>query len=92
VPAGERRQYFDAMNQVLANLHGLDYAAMGLADFGRPERYVARQVARWTRQYLEDEAGGRVAEMDRLIEWLPQFTPVGPPRRDSPSASAPAAP
>jgi aminoglycoside phosphotransferase (APT) family kinase protein len=76
VPAGERRQYFDAMNQVLANLHGLDYAAMGLADFGRPERYVARQVARWTRQYLEDEAGGRVAEMDRLIEWLPQFTPV----------------
>jgi aminoglycoside phosphotransferase (APT) family kinase protein len=36
---------------------------------------VPRQVTRWTRQYLEDEAGGRVAEMDRLIEWLKHFTP-----------------
>lgn len=76
VPPAQRRQYFDSMNEVLANLHGLDYARLGLADFGRPERYVARQVSRWTRQYLEDDAGGRVAEMDRLIEWLPQFKPV----------------
>ena len=75
VPAGERRPYFDAMNRVLADLHRLDYAALGLADFGRAGRYVERQVARWTRQYLEDEAGGRVADMDRLIEWLKVFAP-----------------
>ena len=71
----ERRRYFDAMNQALAALHSLDYASLGLADFGRPERYVARQVARWTRQYLEDEAGGRVEDMDRLSDWLKEFAP-----------------
>ena len=76
VPAEERRQYFDAMNKVLAALHSLDYIRLGLADFGRPENYVARQVTRWTRQYLEDEAAGRVPEMDRLIEWLPHFKPA----------------
>jgi aminoglycoside phosphotransferase (APT) family kinase protein len=75
VPAAERRRYFDAMNDVIATLHGLDYTRLGLSDFGRPERYVARQVARWTRQYLDDETAGRLAEMDRLIEWLQQFQP-----------------
>jgi aminoglycoside phosphotransferase (APT) family kinase protein len=75
VPPEHRRAYFDAMNEALAGLHRLDYRALGLADFGRPERYVARQVTRWTRQYLEDEAGGRVPDMDRLIEWLPHFSP-----------------
>jgi aminoglycoside phosphotransferase (APT) family kinase protein len=75
VAPADRRQYFDAMNQVLADLHRLDYARLGLADFGRPERYVARQVARWTRQYVEDEAAGRVADMDRLIDWLKDFNP-----------------
>ncbi|MEZ5498630.1 MAG: phosphotransferase family protein [Steroidobacteraceae bacterium] len=75
VPAEERRSYFSAMNQVLADLHRLDYRELGLADFGRPENYVARQAARWTRQYQEDEAGGRVAAMDRLIEWLAHFKP-----------------
>jgi aminoglycoside phosphotransferase (APT) family kinase protein len=77
VPAAERRAYFDAMNQVLADLHRLDYVRAGLADFGRPERYVARQVTRWTRQYLEDESAGRVPDMDRLIEWLSRFEPGG---------------
>jgi aminoglycoside phosphotransferase (APT) family kinase protein len=75
VPAAERRAYFDAMNQVLADVHGLDYQRLGLADFGRAERYVARQVARWSRQYLDDEIAGRVSEMDQLIEWLAHFQP-----------------
>ncbi len=75
VPKEERRAYFGAMNKVLADLHSLDYQRLGLADFGRPERYVPRQVARWSRQYLEDEAAGRVAEMDRLIDWLAHFQP-----------------
>lgn len=75
VRPAERREYFDSMNEALATLHRLDYRALGLSDFGRPERYVARQVTRWTRQYLEDEAGGRVAEMDRLIDWLKNFNP-----------------
>jgi len=34
----------------LADLHLVDYAAAGLADFGRPDGYLERQVRRWTRQ------------------------------------------
>jgi aminoglycoside phosphotransferase (APT) family kinase protein len=71
----ERRRYFDAMNEALARLHCLDYVRLGLETFGRPERYVARQVTRWSRQYLDDDAGGRVEHMDRLIEWLRHFDP-----------------
>ncbi|SHF90335.1 phosphotransferase family protein [Streptoalloteichus hindustanus] len=39
-----------ALIDVLADLHTLDPAAVGLADFGRPEGYLARQVARWRKQ------------------------------------------
>lgn len=57
------------MARVLARLHRLDPAALGLADFGRPGNYVGRQIERWTGQYraanLEPEPA-----MDRLIAWL----------------------
>jgi aminoglycoside phosphotransferase (APT) family kinase protein len=52
-------------------------AAIGLEDFGRPGNYFARQIARWSRQYLEDDAAGRDPHMDRLIDWLPANIPVG---------------
>ncbi len=73
----DRPRYFDAMNETLAKLHSVDYAAIGLADFGRPGNYFARQIARWSKQYLEDEAAGRVPAMDRLVEWLPANIPDG---------------
>ncbi|WP_369372350.1 phosphotransferase family protein [Promicromonospora sp. Populi] len=37
--------------EVLADLHTTDPAAVGLADFGRPAGYLARQVKTWRRQY-----------------------------------------
>jgi aminoglycoside phosphotransferase (APT) family kinase protein len=77
VPRTERRQYYQAMNQAIASLHRLDFRAVGLGDFGKPTDYLARQIARWSKQYLEDEAAGRVAELDRLIEWLRANTPSG---------------
>src|SRR5579885_3848191 len=51
----ERGQVYDAMNAVIARLHTLDYAALGLADYGKPGNYVARQIDRWTRQYRASE-------------------------------------
>ncbi|HEV2568773.1 phosphotransferase family protein [Sphingomonas sp.] len=77
VPAAERPRYFDAMNATIAALHGVDSAAVGLADFGRPGNYFARQIGRWTRQYQEDEAAGRNSDMDALIAWLPRAIPDG---------------
>ncbi len=73
----ERPRYFDAMNETLARLHRVDYAAIGLADYGKPGNYFARQIARWSRQYLDDADAGRDPDMDRLIEWLPVHIPAG---------------
>jgi aminoglycoside phosphotransferase (APT) family kinase protein len=76
----ERRAMFQSMNTVIAELHSVDYAAIGLAEFGRPGNYMARQVARWSRQYQASETDQQPA-MDRLIEWLPcHLPPEGPPR------------
>lgn len=77
VPNAERAALFDAMNETIARLHMVDYAAAGLADFGRPGNYFERQIARWSKQYLEDADAGRDPHMDRLIEWLPANIPPG---------------
>jgi aminoglycoside phosphotransferase (APT) family kinase protein len=77
LPNGERAACFDAMNAAIAQLHGLDPAAIGLADYGKPGNYFSRQISRWSRQYLEDGDAGRDPGMDRLIEWLPQNIPAG---------------
>jgi aminoglycoside phosphotransferase (APT) family kinase protein len=70
VAGPERFRYLDAMNGTLAQLHGLDYLSLGLGDYGKPGRYVARQIERWSRQYKSDEAAGRNADMDNVIGWL----------------------
>jgi len=77
VPRDERPAYFDAMNATIAALHRLDPAALGLADYGRPGNYFARQIERWSKQYLEDAAAGREPDMDRVVERLPSLIPAG---------------
>jgi len=80
VPAASRRAHGEALVDALARLHLVDYRAAGLEDFGRAGGYVARQFARWSKQYLQDDAAGRVPAMDRLVEWLPTRMP---PRDDT---------
>ncbi len=77
VPRDDRRAYFDAMNKTIADLHMIDITKAGLSDFGKPGNYFARQIARWSRQYLEDKDAGQVPAMDRLVEWLPANIPAG---------------
>jgi aminoglycoside phosphotransferase (APT) family kinase protein len=40
-----------ALVDTLADLHEVDFAAVGLGDLGRPDGYLQRQVDRWIRQY-----------------------------------------
>ena len=47
--ADERAAIYDSVNDTIARLHGFDYAALGLGDFGKPGNYIARQIARWTK-------------------------------------------
>ena len=71
----ERAAIFDEMNRVIAALHRVDYAAIGLADYGKPGNYFTRQIERWSRQYKASETEP-IAAMDRLIEWLPRNIPA----------------
>lgn len=75
-PKEQRGALMDAMNQTLAQLHRVDYEAVGLSDYGKPGGYVARQVARWSQQYLYDEQAGRHPAMDWLVDWLPRHLPA----------------
>lgn len=72
--ASERTAIFDAMNAAMAQLHGYDPAAIGLADFGKAEGYVSRQIARWAKQYQASETE-KIPDMDALMRWLPERAP-----------------
>jgi aminoglycoside phosphotransferase (APT) family kinase protein len=70
----ERAAIFDSMNDVLARLHRVDPAKVGLGDYGRSGRYIARQLARWTRQYAELKTE-HIEAMEKLSTWLPEHIP-----------------
>jgi len=76
----ERAAVYDAMNETIARLHSFDPARIDLADFGRGENYVARQVERWSKQYRASETE-KIDAMERLIDWLPGHIPAGGPPR-----------
>jgi len=69
-----RRAVYEDMNRVIAALHRVDYRAVGLEDFGKPDNYLGRQIVRWTKQYRASETE-RIEAMDRLIAWLPENLP-----------------
>jgi aminoglycoside phosphotransferase (APT) family kinase protein len=72
----QRAAHYDELNRVIAALHSVDFAAVGLADYGRHGQYLERQIARWSKQYAS--AGIEpIPAMDRLIEWLPHHMPRG---------------
>ena len=73
--ASGRHALYEDMNRVVAALHSVDYRAVGLADYGRPGNFFARQIGRWTRQY-QASATEPLPAMERLIEWLPAHIPA----------------
>ena len=71
----ERAAIYDDLNATLAKLHGVDFEAVGLGDYGRPGNYFERQVARWTRQY-RDAQTEEIPAMEALIAELPGRIPA----------------
>lgn len=69
VDRAERSGIFDEMIRVLATLHQVDPAGVGLGDFGRPGNYFQRQYERWCSQYRASELC-RIEPMEDLIDWL----------------------
>jgi aminoglycoside phosphotransferase (APT) family kinase protein len=64
-----------ALVDVLADLHAVDPTAVGLADFGRPEGFLDRQVARWGKQ-LAASRSREVPGIDALHAALGDAVPV----------------
>jgi aminoglycoside phosphotransferase (APT) family kinase protein len=69
--ARHRAALWDDINAVIARLHAVDYAAIGLGDYGKPGSYFERQIGRWSKQYRASETEA-IEAMDRLIDWLPR--------------------
>jgi aminoglycoside phosphotransferase (APT) family kinase protein len=70
-----RTSIYEAMNATLAAIHGVDVAAVGLADFGKPGNFYERQASRWKSQY-QASSTGEIADMDRLIAWIDEHMPA----------------
>ena len=70
----QRGAIYDEMNRVIAALHKVDFKARGLANYGKPGNYFERQIGRWSKQYSASITQP-IAEMDKLMEWLPKNIP-----------------
>lgn len=73
VPA-ERRAVYEAAIGTMAALHQLEPTAIGLDTYGRAEGFLARNLARWTKQYRASQTDD-IPAMDQLIEILPALLP-----------------
>lgn len=71
-----RRALYDDINRVVAALHAVRPERVGLQDYGRQGHFLARQMARWTRQYQASETEP-IEAMHQLMAWLPAHIPVG---------------
>lgn len=74
----ERSAIYESMIDILGRLHRVDHVAVGLADFGKPSDYVARQLKRFLGQYALPETR-KIPEMDWLAQWLPANIPPDQP-------------
>jgi aminoglycoside phosphotransferase (APT) family kinase protein len=75
IPAKEQASLARDLIDVMAALHRVDPAPVGLQDFGRPEGFTERQVSRWTRQ-LDASRSRAIPGIDRLAEALGRTVPT----------------
>ena len=72
----ERTACYQAMISTMAALHNVDWAAAGLADFGRPGNYIVRQLDRWSKQYRDSSGGDADPLVEDIIVWLEKNLPA----------------
>lgn len=77
VSADQRQAMYQAMAASMAALHRLNPAALGLADYGRPGNYFARQLKRWSEQWAAFRRGDDDnPALDRMVAWLAERVPA----------------
>ncbi len=70
-----------SMAEAVAKLGAVDHVAVGLADFGKPEGFLERQVPRWLSELesysgFESYAGPDIGDVDAVARWLQQNQPA----------------
>ncbi|MBB6351282.1 phosphotransferase family protein [Nonomuraea muscovyensis] len=75
LPPERARRLAERLAEVLAAIHDVDYRQAGLADFGRPEGYLARQLQRWEQQWERSKTAD-LPEYDRLVARLRRRMPA----------------
>lgn len=71
----ERRAMYEDLVGALAALHRVDYAAVGLGDYGKVGGFIGRQVARWSQQY-EASRTSDIPAMETLMSYLSRHLPA----------------
>jgi aminoglycoside phosphotransferase (APT) family kinase protein len=75
----EARRCSEELVDVLVRIHAVDFDAVGLSDFGRPDGYLERQVRRWGEQW-ERSKTRELPAIDELARRLRAALPAsGPP-------------
>ncbi len=74
LPKKERKSLYEDLARVLAELHKVDPAQVGLSEFGRSGNYYERQISRWSKQYISSQTE-QIDAMDNLMKWLPENIP-----------------
>ena len=69
------RALCESLIQLHARLHALDLNETGLIDFGKPDGYVQRQIAGWSKRY-SDVRTDDVPQCERLMQWLDDNRPA----------------
>ncbi len=61
--------------ETLAGLHAVDWRAAGLAALGKPDGYVERQVAGWSKRWTAARTSD-VPDVERVVAWLAAHAPA----------------
>ena len=73
------RRICEHLVDALVDLHAVDYAAAGLADFGKPVGYIERQVTGWSKRYVDAQTDD-IPAVTEAAAWLAAHLPAeGPP-------------
>jgi aminoglycoside phosphotransferase (APT) family kinase protein len=63
-----------AMVKTFAELHAVDYEAVGLSELGRSEGYNERQVSGWTKRYFKSKTD-EIPAVEKVAQWLHDHLP-----------------
>ncbi len=75
-PPDTARRLSEVFVDTLASLHRVDYSAIGLADLGKPQGYLERQVKGWIERYHNSKTND-LPEVEAISAWLNERMPAG---------------